>query len=199
MFTLIKNEKISLLTDNAVIPKAEMPQMETLFDAGSQLNETLLGAEAQLRASIRKGYEKGFVTGRKRGHEQSRKDVNQFMTKLATDASIQQKKLEENVALLAMQVVRKIAENLGSADTVAALAETAARQLVGSSRMTVYVHHTALPEVEKRFAEKIRTGASLDIRCDDTVGVFDCLIETQFGTTVASLDAQLDSLQKALS
>ena len=51
MFTLIKNDKVSLMTNNMVIPKAEMPHLETLFDAGEQLTEALDSVEKKLRVS----------------------------------------------------------------------------------------------------------------------------------------------------
>ncbi len=201
MITLIKNNELSLQTDNPVIAKNDVPHLRSISVAGNKIKTIVEGLEIQVKQSERQGYATGFEKGRLLGHEKAQAEVSQLMALLARKAADDKLELRNSVALLSMQVVRKIAEALGPEETVAALVETAARQLLSGETMTISVHPSAMESVKhKMHLLKKETGntAWIKVCSDNSLGRFDCLLKTGFGTTVASLDQQLNSLEKAL-
>ena len=202
MITLIENNKLSLQTDNPIISKTDVPHIQSLSAAGSKMRAMVDGLGTQIKQSERNGYAKGFETGRLKGHEKAKAEVSQLMLFLTRQAAVEKRALQSNVALLSMQVVRKIAAALGPEETVAALVETAARQLLGGEELSIFVHPTALEAVQQRMhILKRETGDSnswISVYSDNNLSPFDCLLKTGFGTTVAGLDQQLSCLEKAL-
>jgi len=82
------------------------------------------------------------------------------------------------------------------------MAETAARELLTGDTLAILVHPSVLDSVRQRlhhtqqdFSDPV---CRIEIRSDDSLKPFDCLLETEFGTTVASLDEQLACLEKVL-
>lgn len=202
MISLIKNKELTLLTDEPVIAAADVLHVETLSDAGTQFAEMLEKLQTQVEQAEKKGFEKGFEFGRIKGQEKAAEEASQHLLMLTQQAADQKLVLQSSVAQLALQVVSKIAESIGAADTVAAIAETASRDLIVDEALTVYVHPSVLVSVEQRFQQMQDNSDDMryrvEIRGDDNLKDFDCLLETEFGTTVASLDQQLACLEKVL-
>jgi flagellar biosynthesis/type III secretory pathway protein FliH len=199
MISLIQNEDVTLVMDDLVIPAADVAHFVSFSDASEAVSRLGTTMQSRIEAAEKTGFEKGFGMGRTQGLEKAGAEVSQHLLMLQEKAARQERRMQDSVAQLAVQIVRKIAENLGPAETVAALAATASRELLTGGWLVVQVHPSVLEIVEANLAylqNDPEIVCRVEIRADESLKPFDCLLETEFGTTVAGLDGQLESLEK---
>ena len=139
------------------------------------------------------GYQKGHAQGLADGRATGESEMRTEMFRLAIKAGEQQRKRQEEIAGLALEVVRRIAGAIGDEPMVARLAERAAGQLSPDTAATVRVPPSALAETSQRL-----TGhANLVVEEDDTLAPTDCVVETSLGRTHAGLETQLAQIARS--
>jgi len=105
---------------------------------------------------------------------------------------------------LALQVARKLIGRLADDERLLALADTAARNMLPGSSLTLVVHPSHADALQARLTAMARhageNGAPasvFELRADAACALDSCRIETEFGSVDASLNAQLDRLAQA--
>lgn len=146
----------------------------------------------------------GLAEGREAGLRAARDELAAKLAEFAQAAAREREQLRANVAALALQVVRKIAGQIAPEATLAALAEAAARDMLPSQTMTLFVHPDHCEAVRERLAAMMQSAphgdhasVRLDVQPDALCAPDTCRIETEHGAVDASLETQLARLAAA--
>ncbi len=183
----------SLLADDPIVPAADVARFaETvaLLGAAAALRDDARGARDTALADAREeGYAAGHAEGRAAGDASIRDELARLAAADAARADAQR----EDLARLALKVVRRIAGSVGTDDFVAGLAAQAAAHVAPETAATVRVH----PDAVARTRERLAGARLLSVEGDATLDPFDCIVETLLGRTHAGLDTQLAHLEQA--
>ncbi len=199
--TLIHDPQVSIASDKLVIPAAELKLTQDAVHLGSNLACLLNEEQNRIETAEQEGYESGYQRGKEDGLRNALDDLSAGLKDLAVSLEQRDAELQRSVARVAIQVVRKIASEVGSREMVASLAKTAARELVAVERLVVAVHPDMLEAVVERLRAPVDESWNkhLEVQADESLALFDCVLHTETGSVVAGLDAQLANLEKALA
>jgi type III secretion system HrpE/YscL family protein len=185
-----------------VLRAAEVPLLadaEALRDRLEQMNDE----QAQrIAAACEEARVQGLALGREEARRQAAEEVAATLTALTQAATQEHDRLSGEVAGLALEVVRKLLGQLPADGVLAALAETAARDMLPTQTLTLFVHPDQHDAVRARVAATVETGAEaplprFDVQPDPACAPDACRIETEHGTVDASLEAQLSRIAGA--
>lgn len=183
----------TVIVDDPIVPSAQLP---ALRDALALLTgvETLRAGADDVRAAARcEGYDAGFAEGREAGLAAGRAEMSAELFRLSMRDGEAAAAREDEIARLALAVVRRIAGSVGESDIVAGLAAQAVTVLSPDTAATLRVAPAAVAAVNARLADV----AHLAIEADDKLGPTDCVIETRLGRTDAGLETQLTQIELA--
>lgn len=216
--TLLNSSELSLSTDQLVLSPREINSLTDVAETADHLTLLLEKYEQTVLASKNKGFDEGFDEGKERGLLDARKELAEQLTALTGQYQLEQQKMKASVVKLAMQVVRRVAGEIGAPEVVAGIAQKAADELISDDFLILQVHPSALERVKKQLQsytdkniteEKPNTSSVsalqqtkplyIEVRSGEALSEFDCLINTKFGTTVAGLDDQLMCLEKIIT
>jgi len=148
--------------------------------------------------------ERGHALGLEQGVLAARDEVAASLMALARSTEQERMHVRGQVATLALQVARKLIGRLADDERLLALADTAARNMLPGSSLTLVVHPSHADALQARLTAMARhageNGAPasvFELRADAACALDSCRIETEFGSVDASLNAQLDRLAQA--
>lgn len=180
------------LTDQAVVPADQVRQ---LTDAAGLLAEAegRLGSVDALRAEARaEAQAEGYADGLARGREAAAAEAARRLAEMQAAVAAEREAVRASIGRLALDVVRRIAADIGPEATVAALAQRAVREVLPDQPLTVRVPSAAVGAVSARLWP---LGAAIDVQGDDALGPNDCVLDTPAGRTLASLEVQLAAVE----
>lgn len=176
----------TLLADDPIVPARDVGQLTDAL--------TLLGAAGQLCAEeAERGRAEGHAQGLAEGRAEAEAEARAQLFRLAVRDAAERRKLRGDVAALAIEVVRRIAGELGPEEIVAALAERAATSLLPETAATVRVAPGNVTEVTARLAHL----PAIRVSADPGFGAEDCVVETALGRVHAGLETQLAAIAHA--
>lgn len=193
---LSSGRDFAALADGWRIPKAEVRSLGkadallTLAAKRAAAADTL-AAEAEAAARWR-GYEEGKREGRAAGAAEAARAV----AALAQETRRTQAEQRRMLGVLALEVVRRIAAGLGPQAVLEALAEQAARELLGDQPLSVHVAPDAAEGVSRRLWP---LNAEIEVVADGQVQDGGCLVVTARGSAYASLELELAALERAFA
>jgi len=174
-------------------------QIGTLVDQADALARIVSEQEARIETAEREGFEAGFEKGQSEGYEAALEHIAVKLVALTKDAAASREQLRDQSVELALSIVRKIAEGIGTSETVAALATSAARQLAPHEPIVLRVHPDVEQEIRVRLVASSRPAKQfIDIIADSSLAESDCVLETEFGQIKAGLETQLNVLHQKL-
>lgn len=189
-----------IASSRLVLRAAEVPLLgdaQALRNALERLHaeqqDTVAAAAAQ---ASRQGHAQGVEAGRREAVEQ----VAATLTLLAQTSARELDRLRGEVGTLALQVVRKLLGNFADDAVLAALAATAADDLLATPPMALAVHPELCTAVRERLAAAggdATPALRCEVRADSACARDACRIETEHGSVEASLEAQLARLEAA--
>lgn len=190
-FVLIRADAAAtLMRDDPLVRAADVPVLgdvqRLLADAQSLREDARAASEKAGEAARDEGYAAGHAEGLAAGAALVREELLRLAQADAARAEAQR----TDLARLGLEVVRRIAADLGPADMVAALAERAAAAIAPDSQLTVRVPPAALD------ATRARLGAGVAVEPDPTLGATDCVLSTPLGEVRAGLETQLAQLAR---
>jgi type III secretion protein L len=195
MYLIAANSAATLVTDDAVIPAREIAALrsasETLTAAASLRDAVVAERDAATAAATAAGYAAGHAAGR----EAAAAEARAALFDLTLRAADERGRARADVSRLALEVVRRIAGEIGDAATVAALADRAAAELLPDTVAVVRV----APEAREPTADRLQAYPGLTVLGDAALGATDCVIETPLGASHAGLDVQLAAVERAWS
>ncbi|HSW05251.1 MAG TPA: FliH/SctL family protein [Aquabacterium sp.] len=187
-----------LASTRLVLRAAEVPVLQhaqalrdTLEHRRDVQMQMMADAVAQARSE---GHAQGFATAQRESAEQ----LAATLMQLSDAAAAERAQLRGDTASLALEVVRKLLGHVAEDAVLAALAETAAAELLPSASLVLVVHPAQADAVQDRLAERIGTGGlRFEVRADPACAVDACRLETEHGSVDVALEAQLARLAAA--
>ena len=190
-FVLIRADASATLTrDDPIVRAAEVPMLaeaERLLAAANALRDDALRASAAAADEARAaGYRVGHADGLAAGAA----EIHAELVRLAQADAERAGQQRGDLARLGLEVVRRIAADVGPAEMVAALAERAASSVAPESQVVVRVAPAALARTRERL------GSLASVEPDETLPPTDCVLATPLGEVRAGLETQLAQLAR---
>lgn len=190
-FVLIRADAgATLLRDDPIVRRADVPRLRDvdglLASATALRDDARRASEAAAEGARAAGYEAGRAEGLAAGAEAVRAEL----LRLAHADAARAEQQRGDLARLGLEVVRRIAADLGAPATVAALAEKAAAEIAPDTHVVVRVPPAAVEPTRARF------GDHAVVEADETLGETECVLATPLGEVRAGLDTQLAQLAK---
>ncbi|MFS0737206.1 hypothetical protein ABC347_09165 [Sphingomonas sp. 1P06PA] len=193
-FVLIHADRAgSVLADDPIVPAAEIERFAGAIDLLRGAGAVRDGIAAEQAAAIAEARAEGHAEGLAAGRAEARKESEAALFQLTVKAAAERRQQHADVTALAIEVVRRIAQELGPEMTVAAIADRATADLLPDSVATVRVSPAAVAATEQRLASR----PGLRVEGDAALAATDCIVETALGTTRAGLETQLAAIARA--
>jgi type III secretion system HrpE/YscL family protein len=197
-----RDRSVGFASARVVLRATEVPLLadaQVLRDRLEQLNDE---QEQRVAAAAEEARVKGYVHGREEGAVAARDELATTIVELTKAAAQAREQMRGEVASLALQVVRKLLGQLPAEGVLAALAETAAREMLPTQTLTLLVHPDQCEAVRTRLAATAVASIDgspprFDVQPDPDCALGVCRIETEHGSVDASLEAQLARLADA--
>jgi type III secretion protein L len=197
-----RSEVAAIATDSTILPASEVHAFQSAAELAQVLEQTVCTAEQCVQEQRERAHQEGFAAGFADGQNHAREQFANRVAALARELQAERGKMQRDVASLAVRIVRRIASDIGAPQTVAALADGAVRELLGYAPITIRVHPYACAAVQAHLQSTAQMetahSAPIQVRADETLKVYGCVLETHAGTTIASLDTQLKRIEEAL-
>lgn len=218
---------LGIASTRRVLRAAEVPVFDDALTLCGRLQGLHDSETARLDAACAEGRERGYQEGLAAGRRAASDEHAARLTELGTAAARQRDQLEGQLAALALQVARKLIGSLADDERLVALAQTAARELMPDTTLTLVVNPSQAEAVAGRLAAvhaavradagtDTRTGAGVhsgadtrtatgdddglpafELREDASVPIDTCRLDTGLGSVDATLDTQLRRIAQA--
>lgn len=185
------DRQATLLRDDPVVPAADLPALydaRALLDAASTIRDD---AERDAAEAVAAAHAQGLAAGRAEGLAAGAAEIRAELLRLAAATRAASAAQQADLARLGLEVVRRIAADLGAPAMVAALADRAAAAIAPDPRPVVRVHPDAVA------ATRDRLGTRATVDADPALDPTDCVIATPLGEVRAGLETQLTALARA--
>lgn len=203
---LATGQRAAMLAD--LTAEAEVRAAAVLADARSAAASILADAESQAdavhRRAYREGYSEGHAEGSEAGHAQAMAEVTPLaeLLRAATDHAEAVRLalldgVEEQAVALAMAAARRVVG--AAAESYAGLAASAVRQGLRSAPGRVVRVLVNPADVESVSVSLLRDGTQTPVQADDAVSVGGCVISVEGGTVDLTLEAQIESVVRAVA
>lgn len=193
LYLIAANRVATLATDDPVVRAGDVGALRTAAETVAAAAELHDRSEAAVATATRAGHAEGREAGLAEGRAAAAAETRAHLFAMTLALSEERARARTDVSRLALEVVRRIAGEIGDGATVAALAAKATAALLPEEVATVRVAPDAAAEVQAR----LRQRPGLSVVADGAVGPLDCLIETPLGVSHASLDVQLAAVERA--
>lgn len=186
---------LQMATNRLVIPAAEVGSFVSAVHCAQALTSLLEHERARVTATLNAAQEEGLAQGRVEAERKAAEAVAEAVGRMAQNLQAQQVACREAVSTLALAVVSKLSASLGAHQVVPALIEQAVIELLPERATRVRVCPSVLEATRQHLSNM---SLAADVRADETLNDFDCVIESAQGHNVVSLDTQLSAIGKAL-
>ena len=173
---------------------AAQHQAETLLATAQHQAETLLAtAQQEYARQQQRGYADGMNAAKLEMAEQLISTAERTVDYFAD--------LEDQVAQLVMMALRKILGEFDDAERTLRVARNALQIVRNQPQVTIRVPPAQEPEVRQRLSELLAGFSQIglvEVAADPRLKIGDCILETEIGVVDASLDVQLQAIERAL-
>lgn len=197
-FLRLDPDKVALAAGRRVIPAEDYGQAvsgaELLADAKARSDAVLAEAQEEAEAERRRGYEEGLAAGQAEIAERMLVLVGQSVDYLGT--------AERDLARLVMLCLRRILGERAEEDVVIAAARNALAHVRGESRVTLAVRPDVVEAVRGRVGEVLSGSGdigTIEVAADPGLRQGGCRLETEIGVVDASIETQLEALERAMA
>ncbi|CAN7563347.1 hypothetical protein [Rhizobacter sp. LjRoot28] len=195
-FTVLHGRRsLQVATNRLVIPADEIGSFATSIECAQALTSLLEHERARVTAAMEQARQSGLEAGRREGQREASERMTEAVARMVSEQHAQTQATRAAVGTLALAVVNKLAATLGAEQLVPALIEQAVVELLPQRPTRVRVSPEAVEATRERVG---RLGLSADVRADETLQPFDCVIDSVNGQHVVSLDTQLAAIARAL-
>lgn len=200
-FLLWQRGQVGIGSGRQVFRAAEVPLLQDAGELVARL-ESLWQAEAgRIEAAAEAACAQGRAEGGARARAEAEAHLAEQLSRLQQQAEDARDEARQQVASLALQVVRKLLGGLPEPERQAALALQAARELLPARTWRLAVHPQSAAALRERLGQLApdeRSGlAGAEVCEDDALAPGDCRLDTEFGSARAGLEAQLERLAAA--
>ena len=193
-FVLLHADRLrSVAANDPLVPARDV---DTVRDAASLLVEAGRlrdSAEQDIAAAREVAHAAGLEEGGAEVRAAADEAMTEALARIEAAAAEREAKRQGDVARLALEVVRRMAGDLGDAALVAGLAERAAASVTADTGAIVRV----APGVADAVRERLCARAELTVEGDPSLSAHDLVLETPLGRTHAGLETQLAAIERA--
>jgi len=194
---LIDGERFKVALGSPIV-KADAFQAlndaRALIQACEALEARLLEEGRQAREAARA---EGFAQGRREADAQ----CAERLAEIEIEAARYLGALDDKLARLVMQVIRRIAPRVGARQVVPDLVEEALKEVRAERFLVIRVHPDCCEAVKQRLQE-IKQAYPMfdlaDVHADPEIDAFACSLESEAGVVRADLEVQLAAIERAL-
>lgn len=195
------------LTAHSVLPRAgariiKAHELEVLVEAQSVLDEAKARVAA-MEAKAAKDYEAKVQEGYEDGLMQGRLEQAEKMLETALSAVEYIEGIEETLVRVVSSAVRKTVGELDDKERIVRVVRNALVTVRGQQRVLVRVAPSDEAAVRDALAVMLQDapgGVSfLDVQADPRLQAGSCLLESEMGVVDASLETQMQALERALA
>ncbi len=183
----------ALLLDRPVVRREDVATVRSAVELIALAETRLTDIDGYRAAQAEAGRTEGFKLGYDEGRAEAAREAAETVARLHEEMSHVREQLRAAAGRLALDVVRRIAVELGPEATLAALAERAVRDVLPDAPITVHVAPASVGAVTTRLWP---IGAAIEVQADETLAPGDCIIETAAGRSHAGLEVQLAALER---
>lgn len=196
LITFINSDRVTLASNKLVYEAEEVNSLTEVLDQADLLQELFDAEKEKIESAVKAGHDAGFEQGQTEGYEAALEHIAVKLVVLAKEANAARDELESSAGNIAVKIVQKIAADLGSEKTIAALAKSAAKEFVQREQLVLRVHPDNLSYMRENVLKPDNQSARfVDVVSDSELTQDDCVLETEFGRVKADLQTQLKVLQ----
>lgn len=191
--TFLQNKNFSLTSDSLVYEPDELNTLQNILDQASRVHHLLDNEQKEIEQATERGYNEGYDKGQSDGYEAALEHIAIKLVSLAKEANAARNELRESAGDVALQIVEKIAEQIGPTDTVRALALSAAKQLTPFEAIVLRVSPDNKDSLIAELSENPgnTNHKIVEVVADPNLDENDCVLETEHGHIKAGLHTQL--------
>jgi flagellar biosynthesis/type III secretory pathway protein FliH len=200
-FLLWQRGQLGVGSGRQVFRAAEVPLLQDASGLVARLEALWQAETSRIESAEQAARQQGWDQGGERARAEAEAGLADALARLSREAESVRDQARQEVATLALQVVRKLLGHLPEPERQAALALQAARELLPARTWRLAVHPQCAPALRERLgqltAQERAALAQAEVSEDDAVAPGDCRLDTEFGSARAGLDAQLERLAAA--
>ena len=187
-----------IASDRLVLRAAEVPLLQHAMALRDTLERRRDEQGQALAEAIADGRAQGHADGLAAGRAAAAQELAETVQRLAAESQAERDRLRDDIAALALQVVRKLLGQFAADEVLLALAATAAADLLPGATPALVVHPQHADALRTRLdAAAAEGGAPFAVREDAQAALGACRLETEHGSVDVSLDAKLNRLAEA--
>lgn len=152
----------------------------------------------KLLADAKQIYENERARGYAEGKEVGASEASRLVVETAAKVEHYMSTLDEQVAHLAMDIVRRVLGEFDQADLVAKAAVHALADFKDERALKLTVHPTAEQRVVQLLSRNGEREVTIQVETDPAVDEKTCLIASEFAVVEATVETQLAAISKAL-
>lgn len=192
------------LNDGTLQPSQKIvtaEEYQTYLDAESLIAAARSEAE-KIVADAHEEFERQKTEGYKQGLAQARMDIAEEMVDSVSKTVDYFSGLEGRIVDLVVKAVKKVIGELDDRDCIVRIVKNALAVARNQSKVTIRVCGDQLEAVQGRLDEIMRPYPAvqyIDVVADPRLQTGGCILETEIGVVDASIDVQLQAIEKSLS
>lgn len=177
------------------VPAAEVPALRDAAALLATLRTDAASAAQAHAVEAEAAREAGRLQGWEAGRREAAAAAAQAVAELVRETREARTALERRLGALSLEVVRRVAGELGPAAVLQAVAERAAREVLADAPLSVRVSPAATGGVARRLAAL----PEVEVTADPSLGPDDCVVSSRRGAAHAGLELQLQALERAFA
>lgn len=199
LITFLNTDRATVATRKLVYQPDEVSALTNVLDQAVHLQSLIDTEDERIEAAANQGQEQGYEKGQEQGYEAALEHIAVKLVVLSKEANAARDALEESAGDIAIKIVKKIAADIGSKEMIAALARSAASELVPKEPVVLRVHPDNEAYMEEQVLQpEVPTARIVDVVGDYSLSEDDCVLETEYGRIKADLQTQLTVLREKL-
>ncbi len=168
------------------------------FKSAQELWEISQKDSKQTAIEAEKLKQKSIETGLNQGAEEAKARLAKQILKSASSMTSQLSNIEKDLSDVVIAAVRKIISDFDDDKLVLEAIKKGLVPVYQSQRVAIRVNSELIPTLSTHIDSLKHEIGFLEILPDDKLGKTDCIIESDIGIVNASIDSQLQAIEKAV-
>jgi type III secretion protein L len=196
-YTILQGRQaLQLVTKRLVIPAHEVTSFAHATQCAKALQHLLDNQRERINQVAIDAQQFGVQKGFLKGQQVAVRKLTKTLSKCADVMQKEQQQMRQAVGVLALEVVKKIAPQLGAQHVVPALIEQALSSVLPDTLQCIRIHPSLAPAMQ---AQLQRLNLSVEIKVDESLCEFDAVIEAKNSQTQVGLNHQLSMIEAVIA
>lgn len=196
--TLFNHEHGFVATRQKVFSADELTSLQSVTGLVQELGERIAEQKTLSEQARERGFDEGWQQGAQQAREEAESHLLARLHQLDEQLEAEKERIRAACAILAVDMVRRIAGNIDTDRWLLAQAEQAAEQLLDHGELVLRVHPDHADAVNARLQASEATRITR-VQADEGLSLQGCTLDSPVGQVKVDLDTQLDSLLNHIS